>query len=109
MTVSKEQLQQLRLLSICPAKLRKQLLQKISLKCIKAICQCCVNIINGNIPLNKKDKRFLSKHKHTLRQLSYKKIPFARKRQLVIQKGGFLNVLLPAALSVLTSLLNGKR
>ncbi len=107
MALKKEQLDQLRLLQICPLKLRKTLLGKLNKNCIKAICECCINTLNGNIPLTTRQKKTLSKHKKTLRHLSNRKVPLVKKRQVILQKGGFLNVLIPAALSVLTTLFHG--
>jgi hypothetical protein len=109
MTLTKTQLEQLQLLHKCPQKLRKKLLEKIDIKCIKAICECCMNTLQGNIPLTKHQKKSLSNHKSTLRTLKNRKISLVKKRKLIIQKGGFLNVLIPAALSVLTGLINGVR
>lgn len=109
MTLSKEQLRQLQLLNICPLKLRKQLLEKISLQCIKAICECCVNTLKGNIPLTVDQKKSLSKYKGTIRTLADRKITLFKKRKLVVQKGGFLGILLPVALNVLSGIINGIR
>jgi len=109
MTLTKEQVKLLQLLNVCPTKLRKQLLQKIQIHCIKAICECCLNTLKGNVPLSKHQKKSLSKYKETLRKLADRKIALVKKRKLIVQKGGFLNVLIPAALSVLTGLVNGTR
>lgn len=109
MTLTKEQVQQLQLLHKCPQKLRKKLLQKIDIKCIKAICECCMNTLQGNVALTKGQKKFLSRHKTTLRKLQNRKVSLVKKRKLIVQKGGFLSVLIPAALSVITGLINGVR
>lgn len=109
MTLSKEQLQQLELLNICPQKLRKNLLKNINQEGIKAICECCLNVLHGNIPLSEKQKGSLSKHKRTLRTLAERKVALSKKRKLIIQKGGFLNILIPTALSVLSTLFHGAR
>lgn len=109
MSLSKEQVEQLQLLHKCPQKLRKKLLQKIGNKCIKAICECCLNTLRGNVPLTNEQKKSLSRHKTTLRKLENRKVSLAKKRKLIVQKGGFLNILIPAALSVLTGLINGVR
>lgn len=107
MTLKKEQLNQLQLLHICPLRLRKTLLTKLNQKCIKTICECCINTLNGNIPLTTQQKKTLSKYKKTLRHLSNRKVSLPKKRKAILQKGGFLNILIPAALSVLTTLFHG--
>ena len=109
MTVTQEQRKQLQLLEICPPNLRKNLLKKIPDSCIKAICECSLNTLKGNIPLTKHQKAKLRKHKTVLRELAKKRKPLYQKRKLLIQKGGFLNLLIPAALSVITTLFNGTR
>lgn len=107
MTPKKEQLSQLRLLQICPLKLRKQLIEKVNNKCIKAICECCLNTLKGNVPLTAEQKKKLSKHKGIIRKLSDRKLSLKKKRKIISQKGGFLNILIPTVLSVLSGLVNG--
>lgn len=109
MTLSRKQQKQLQLLSVCPIKQRKELLQKIPISCIKAICECSLNTLKGNISLSKQQKTHLRKHKLTLRKLAHKKLPLYQKRKLIIQRGGFLNWLIPAALTTISTLLNGAR
>lgn len=86
----------------------KTLLKKCSKPEIKTLCECVLNVLCGNIPLTKSQKDRLYPHKESLRKLSKKKIPLYKKKKILIQKGeGFLSVLLPAAISVITSLING--
>jgi hypothetical protein len=107
MALSKEQVDQLKFIHKCPQKLRKKVLQKVNGKCIKAICECCLNTLKGNVPLSVHQKKSLSKHKTTLRKLQNRKLPLLKKRKLIIQKGGFLNILLPAALSAISAIIHG--
>jgi len=109
MTLSKQQLRQLQLLKVCPKKLRKNLLKKLPTTCVKAICECSLNVLKGNVPLTKHQKTCLKKHKSTLRRLADKKSPLYTKRKLIVQKGGFLGVLIPAAISAISGLVNGFR
>lgn len=105
MTLTKDQKRQLELIQICPPKLRKNLFKKIPLSCIKAICECCLNTLKGNIPLSRHQKVKLRPFRKVLRTLAFKKIPLTQKRKHIIQKGsGFLGLLLPAVLSTITSL-----
>lgn len=107
MTLSRKQLDQLKLLNSCPRKLQKTILKKLPSPCIKAICECCLNVLKGNVPLSKHQKGGLRKHKGTLRKLADRKPSLFTKKKLIVQKGGFLNILLPAALSALAGLMNG--
>lgn len=109
MTITSKQLQYLRVLHKCPKKLRKDLLEKLPTSSIKAICECCLNLLRGHIPLTNYQKNSLKKDKLILRRLADKKKPLYTKRKLIIQKGGFLNILLPAAITAITSLIHGIR
>lgn len=106
MTLTKADVQRLKVLTTCPVKARKEFLKKIPNSTIKCISECCLNTLKGNIPLSSSQKKKLSHHKSLIRALSLKKLPLYEKRKLIVQKGGFLNVLIPAALSILTSLIN---
>lgn len=110
MSPSKKDLEQLRVISMAPAKLQKQLLKKIDSRCIKTICECTLNTLKGNIRLSKKQKKSLSKHKNTLRTLAFKKLSLKKKRNLLVQKGGgFLSLLLPSAISLISGLIHGSK
>lgn len=109
MPLSKQQRTQLKLVHICPKKLRKSLLQKIDSSCIKAICECCLNTLKGNVPISKDQKKSLSRHRKVLRTLADRKVSLIKKRKLIIQKGGFLNILIPTVLSALGAVFNGIR
>ena len=45
------------------------------------ICECVLNIVNGNIPVNTKQRNALAKHKTALRKLIDRKVPNERKRR----------------------------
>ena len=84
---------------------RITILKKADPKLIIAICDIIYNILEGNLPLDKKQKELLFKERNFLRKLVEKnKITY--KRRLLVQKGGFiLPLLLPIALSAISSLL----
>ena len=93
---------------ISKSKKPKLILKKCSSSVIKTLCECAINVLRGNIPLTKSQKNRLSTHKRSLRKLSNKKIPLYKKRQLLVQRGdGFLSILLPTAISVISSLIHG--
>lgn len=109
MTLTQKQLRDLELIKTCPKALRKQLLKKLPTRSVKAVCECSLNVLKGNIPLTCKQKKSLSKYKTTIRKIGSKKGSLFQKKKLIIQNGGFLNILIPAALSVLTGLIHGTR
>jgi len=101
-------LEQLKLLQ--KSKLKRHLLQKCPNSVIKAVCECALNVLKGNVPISKRQKDKLSSYKRTLRRLGDKKVPLFKKRRILIQKGeGFLSLILPAAVSLLGSLFHGSR
>ena len=73
---------------------------------IDALCECCLNVLHGNIPLSNKQKKKLKKHKTTLRQLVNKKISITRKKAL-LQKGGSLGGIISSLGGLLGGLLFG--
>ena len=109
MTLTKQQLNDLQLIKSCPKVLLKQLLKKLPIRSVKAICECTLNVLNGNVPLSSNQKKSLRKHKITLRKICAKRGSLFTKKKLIVQHGGFLNILIPAALTVLTNLINGSR
>lgn len=107
MTLTSKQLRDLDLIHKCPKPLRKQLYKKINARTIKAISECCLNLLAGNIDLTAYQKKELKKHKHTLRHIAKKRNSLFSKKKLIIQKGGFLNFLIPAAISTISALIHG--
>ena len=67
-----------------------------------AICDCVLNIMNGNMALNKIHESNLYKKRSTLRKL-LRKSTFKTKRN-ILQTGGFLNILIPAIISGLSAI-----
>jgi hypothetical protein len=94
----------LKVLAHCNAKQRKVLLENVSPKLLKCLCECCLNVLNGNVKLTSDQKRHLSRHKKVLRTLVDRKTPVKRKRQILVQKGGFLPALLGPIISTLAGL-----
>ena len=68
---------------------------------IFTICECALNILRGNVKLNTKDKLKLQKHKKILRKLIHISTPVIQKKKL-IQKGGFIQTLIPIILTALS-------
>lgn len=103
MSARKQQV--LRLLSGCPQRQRKELLKRLPNSDIKTVCECALNLLHGNIPISTLQKAKLQKYKGLLRTLAKRKTPLYKKRKILIQKGGFLQVLLPAAIGLISSLI----
>ena len=61
---------------------------------VHCICDCVLNVLNGNIKLEPEEKQRLKRHKNCLRELVKKKTSDKKKKHL-IQEGGFLGALIP--------------
>lgn len=75
-------------------KLRKVILQNADNKCIHAIAEIIINLMQGNVPISKNQKKKLKKYKNTFRAIEHnymkKPINASRGRRLIIQTGGIL-------------------
>lgn len=87
---------------------RIALLQKADLKLVKCICECALNILRGNVPLKQTHKQRLKRYACILRRLANKNNSLKKKKRLIIQRGGFLPLLLAPILGTVLSHLIGK-
>lgn len=86
--------------------LRTAIINKAPKDLIICICDCAHNFLNGNIPFTEKEIKHLSKYKDIVRYLDQnRKKHIKEKRQVIIQNGGFLPLLLTPILSIVGSLL----
>lgn len=92
----------LKYLSTCNAKQRKAIIKTSNRDAILALVECCINVLRGNIQLTDGQKSRLKKHRKVLHNLC-KKIPLAKRKQILVQKGGFLPLLLAPLLSIISS------
>ena len=72
-------------------------------KFIRCIHECVFNTLNGNVPLERREKERLSKYKTTLRRIAKKRGNWKSKRKLLLQRGGFLPYIIVPILSALLS------
>lgn len=84
----------LKLLSKAKPTLAKAILKNATPDLLAALCECCLNILKGNVPLTPAQKKRLSRHKNNLRLLIKKKTSNKKRRQ-ILQAGGFLPLLAP--------------
>ena len=71
---------------------------------VHCICECAQNILNGKVPLSTKQKKELRRQKTGLRNLVKRSLSI-KKKQKILQKGGFLGAILGPIVSVLGGLL----
>jgi len=100
----KNNLDLLKKLSNCNKSQRKYILQKGKKEFIFSICECVLNFINGNIKTDDETFEKLKKYKSTLRKL-LEKSSLKKKKELFVQKGGFLQILLPSLITGISALI----
>jgi hypothetical protein len=96
----KQMLPQLRRLKRMSSRDQKKFLKTCGKDFICCICEVVKNILNGNVPLKKKQLSSLARRKQSLRKLVLKKTPVGIKKK-ILQKGGFLGALITPILSLL--------
>ena len=74
----------------------------------KALNEIAVNTVKRRVPLSIKQVNKLKKHKLNIKKLSCRTKNKKKQKQLVVQSGGFLPVLIPAIASILTSILSNQ-
>ena len=72
---------------------------------MNSICECVLNVLNGNVKLSGCVTRKLRKHKAVLCKVADKRVPISSKKKLIVQRGGFLLPLLSAVLPALATLI----
>lgn len=87
-------------------KVRAQLLQCLDAGTIQVLGQIVANILQGNIPLHKNQRRRMRKYKRVMSILRNKYSPIEHKREALIQQGGFLPLLLPIISSIAGALIS---
>ena len=95
----------LKVINTADPKLQKAILKNINGDTLRCICDCCHNLLNGNIHLTPAQRRKLVAHKKLVRTLADIKAPLGQKKRLLQQKGGAIGAVLTPLLAVAASLL----
>lgn len=94
------QLKQLKRLS---RKNKKKFIANCDKDFVHCICECVKNLLKGRLPLKNNHLKALARHKQSLRQLALKKTSLVKRKQ-ILQRGGFLSLLLEPLVSSIISL-----
>jgi len=87
---------------------RKALIQAATADQIKSIREAILNVANQNVPIPNRNLKKLRPYRKVLTRLAFANPSPRTSKKLLIQRGGFLNVLLPTVLSfIASSLANG--
>lgn len=92
------------LLSNCKNKLRRAIVSNSNREQIYSVCECILNVSNGNVKLSKDDFAKLKKYNKNFKSLLDRKSNLKEKKKLLIQRGGFLQFLIPAVISGISSI-----
>lgn len=82
----------------------KKYLKNCSKEVIYGICECVKNVLKGRVPMKSNHLKCLGRHKQSLRKLALKHTSLTSRKK-ILQKGGFLQLLLPTLISGLGSLI----
>ena len=85
-------------------KRRRLLIEWAGKNDLDALSEISLNTLKGNIKLNPSSYKKMQKYKKVLRTLASKKASVNKRKKIVKQHGGFLPFLIPAALSVVSSI-----
>lgn len=94
----------LSVLGRCSSRERSAIIKHANKDLLLAISEVALNIAQQNIPLSSSQLSALRRHKQLLQLIASKKVSHLKKRKLLVQKGGFLPLLLAPLLSLLGGL-----
>ena len=92
-------------LAHCKPLIRKAILKNADKELVEVICHCVFNMLHGNITISAAEQQKLSAYKNRLRKL-VEKSSFRQKKKLLEQSGGFLEYLIPAAITGISSIIS---
>ncbi len=94
------------LLSQCQPAVVKHFLKKTDAGLIRAVSECCKNILTGNVNLSGEEYKRLKRYHTQLKGLALKSTSNRKKKEF-IQKGGFLQALIAPLIGLLGSVISG--
>ena len=86
-------------------KVGKAIISNCDKDIVNCVSECALNLLHGNVKLSDCARRKLRKYRLQLRTVVDRRVPVARKKMLIVQRGGFLVPLLMAVLPMLASLI----
>ena len=99
----------LHVLKTATPKLRKAIVSNCDRELVHSICECVLNVLNGNVRLSDCVARKPRKYKVVLRKVADRRVPLSGKKKLIVQRGWFLLPLLGAVLPAIASLIFKQR
>ena len=88
------------------SKIRKKVLTSMADDCLyKALNEIAINTVNKKVPLSIGQKKKLRKYRIKIQKLAIPTSNRKKRKQLVIQSGGFLQFLIPAVAAILPEII----
>jgi len=87
---------------------RAALLNACNKEHLKGFEEVCLNICKNSIPLTPQQLKTCKRWRKQIKLLALKRYPLKSKKQISMQKGGFLPALLPVLASVLGTVIASK-
>lgn len=94
----------LKLLSESKIKRRRNIIKTATRGNIDALSELALNTLLGNVPLKPEHKQKLKRHRFSIRHLAKKRTSLKKRKEFLVQKGGFLPLLITPILSILGGL-----
>ena len=69
-------------------KIRKAIISNCDKDLVNCVSKCALNFLHGNVKLSDCTRRKLRKYRCQLRTVVDRRVPLARKKKLIIQRGG---------------------
>lgn len=82
---------------------RQKLIKKATRQQLRCLQEATLNVANGNIQVRPKDRLRLIPYVKPIKQVLAKSGSFKSKKRILVQKGGFLPIVLRAILPILAS------
>lgn len=101
----KTQLDLLKVIGSARTPYRTAILQHADKNLVHVLCEIIHNVLKGNLKIPQEDKEKLRKFRRTLYTL-LKKSSLKSKRKILVQKGGFLQFLIPAVITGISSIIS---
>lgn len=103
----KNNLHYLKVLSESKPAARTAILENADKELIDCICEAIDNILRGNVKIPTECEKKLRRHAKVLKQLGKKSTGIKTRRQLLVQKGGFLPAILGPLIGIASGLISG--
>ena len=87
-------------------KSRQRYISEASPEQIRSLCECVHNVFRGRLPVSSKTIKRLRPHATEIKRIAHPRGGAENKRNLLIQHGGFLPILLGAVLPVLAQIVS---